>query len=380
MILLIYSTILQAGFSLNRNAADRLILNDNCDEINLRMAELKKWTQSLENRECSFGELKESSSGGNCIVDVSDCLPDYVQKYHGLSPSDSGPNCWNLSLVMAGLLPAIRESSDKEWDFYLSSPLCRELDPNEPLKMGDLGSIEARGEDNKSHIHGFIYVSSEMVYSKNGLSISSPYKLQPLKNMNEVYEIGEMPEGECRYHCGPQTLSKFLNKEEINKYPKGVPGGEICYLELSLDPILTKGCDKLKKYVADHVNACKVCHESSLHYYRCETMDDFIKRSSFSDIESLLKVDSIVTSMECTFQDGLMTGEDSEVYELLTDSIDVLSKYLVNQKWDQTSPNDKLMLTSLALRLRELNGQIYNNMPGSELTKMFNQSIQMLNK
>jgi hypothetical protein len=379
LLILFYSPFLFAGFSLNRTIDNRLILSDSCTELMQRMFEIKEWTLMIEKRECKYSEPKTSNEG-MCIVDATDCVPEYVKKYHGLSPADHGPNCWNLALVMSGLLPVLRESSPEEWEFYLTSPLCRQLDPNEPPEMGDIGSIEARSHLDKGHVHGFIYVSDTISYSKNGTTISAPYSLQPLSRIIHNYGVGRLVEGECMEMCGPQKLTKFMDEADTKKYPKGVPDASICYLKLPLDPILKQACADLKKFVKNNQEDCKVCQPSALYYYRCERLEDFVKKQNFKDQENMADVDELIQEMECHFQKGIFHFDEShQVKETLLDTIKVLDHYLsTHQNLSKETKEEKFIYTSFAVRLKELHGQLRDEMPNSELSKIFYKSMSEL--
>lgn len=164
-----------------------MIKADSCSVIKEQISKLSEWSEWSGRGACAQAKgepwYKFSS---DCQADVTTCLPEHVKKYHGVHPDLSGPNCWNLSLVMSDLLPHLRYSSPQEMNFFMAPPLCRSLSNGEERRPGDVGAIRTgRGEE----VHGFIYVSDEMSYSKNGFSNQSPYELQTLDNVYEVYGI-----------------------------------------------------------------------------------------------------------------------------------------------------------------------------------------------
>lgn len=169
---------------------DKFIIKaDNCKTIKEQISKLSEWSEWSGRGACAQAKgAPWYKFSDDCKADVTTCLPEHVKKYHGIHPDLSGPNCWNLSLVMSDLLPHLRYSSPEEMNFFMAPPLCRALNNGEERRPGDVGAIRTgRGEE----VHGFIYVSDEMSYSKNGFSNQSPYELQTLNKVYEVYGIDD---------------------------------------------------------------------------------------------------------------------------------------------------------------------------------------------
>jgi hypothetical protein len=174
--------------SIERSNGDIILTTSNCEELNNQVQTIAKWSKWSEGKDCTVTEKKGMWLFGNkrCVANISKCLPDHVSKYHGINPDISGPNCWNLSLVMAGILPNLRYSTPEEMSFFMSPPLCNQLKSGEERRPGDIGTIRRnRGQE----VHGFVYISEELAYSKNGYHKSSPYALQTLDNVYDVYNI-----------------------------------------------------------------------------------------------------------------------------------------------------------------------------------------------
>jgi hypothetical protein len=160
-----------------------------CGEVTSELPNLKTWLNGTNpEKQCQYFATS-SQSGGGCSFDVTGCLPDHPVKYHGTNPKISGPNCWNLALVMKGLVPALRYTSPNEMSYFMNSPLCKEVPANQPRQAGDVGAIRSKGPYGKDEVHGFIYVSDKLAYSKNGFSRESPYALQSVDNVYKVYGV-----------------------------------------------------------------------------------------------------------------------------------------------------------------------------------------------
>jgi hypothetical protein len=378
-IFLLSFTSFAGDSTVGRTPTGRLILNSGCSSIKKDLAAIVAWTKKLESRDCPNPEIKTSSEG-MCVTDITDCVPEHVKKYQGLNAADNGPNCWNLALVMGGLEPMLRESSMEEWEFYLSSPLCRELASGEAPQSGDLGSVEARTKEDKGHIHGFMYVSPELVYSKNGTALQAPYSLQSLEAMEKVYRVGLLPGGECESDCGPQNLADYLSEANKKLFPNGIPGSEICYIQMSLPPVLKAACKELKDNIKQNEEGCKVCVPSSLHYYRCQKFDEYFSSKELENKEALTKIKQLIKNTESCSQSVLFAeNAPGQLLETVTDNLKILNAYLEQQpKWSSQKKEDKFVLASLSLRLQELENLFREEKSTSEIAQLFKSAIDEL--
>lgn len=126
-----------------------------------------------------------------------------IQKLLGKSTSVKGPNCWNLALVAAGLLPSIRHTDSPEFRFYLNSKACRMLGNNEARKPGDLGAIRLVSPGGSVEYHGFVFMNLNQVLTKNGVRTADPYQIQSLDQVLATYNV---PANE---HCRHNELDLF---------------------------------------------------------------------------------------------------------------------------------------------------------------------------
>jgi hypothetical protein len=211
-----------ATFGFYRTGDSIYMEGPSCEELAEQLDYMGKWTRSLnEKATCHVGlaEPRKTFWGGSdkqCAYEISHCLPDHVRKYFGTKPDFSGPNCWNLALVMKELVPFLRYSTPEEMSFYMAPPFCRQLGITEKIQPGDLGAIRA-GDD--SEVHGFIYVSDKIVYSKNGYRNMSPFHLQNLEDVKYVYSgfLGLMPRQLANYRCKSLDEAISLLKPEFKE-------------------------------------------------------------------------------------------------------------------------------------------------------------------
>lgn len=176
----------------------KLTLSADCAEGKTVYKSLSRWnTNARTGKTCSPSSGTPSGSGDTCDFDITSCVPEHVVTFHGAKPEVDGPNCWNLSLVMSSVLPALRYSTPQEMNFYMRPPLCRVLKRGEKKEPGDIGAIRRVGDfGNTKETHGFIYIDDKIAYSKNGFSKVAPYELQKLDKVYNLYGVPNKPE--CR--------------------------------------------------------------------------------------------------------------------------------------------------------------------------------------
>lgn len=312
------------------NEQGRIFLkSDVCSELNAQIELLERASSmsvcGAPIERSSFLGLKKY-----CEMDITDCLSPRVFNSIGAYSKLNGPNCWNHSLVQAGLLTYRTHTTDNTMSFFMSSPLCRRLGINESPQFGDIGAIRRRwGIEH----HGFVYLNEDLVYTKNNSSIDSRYKLMGLKSMYIFFKIDDEPshclnnqmDKNCSYgvlffRCTP--MKTFLNRSisqgsrlnellnillEIEKRISVITiSGQITF-----DPILNNGfglLEKLKDYIENSDIDSKIVLEDQIFIlksitYRVEDLivqieiiNKFLKkrdRSGTSYLELKSKLNSV---------------------------------------------------------------------------------------
>ena len=186
-----------SSFSVIRDDKKLYFLDTTCEEAKSSIKALFSWSQTIgEENECPIETLPPVNYLGECGYEITTCAPKRLVKYHGAYSNINGPNCWNLALNISNILPALRYSSPEEMSFYMSSLLCRPLENGEQRQPGDIGAIRDVMFGGVLEAHGFVYITDNLVYSKNEYFSSIGYELLGL---DEVYTHFSVPiNSECR--------------------------------------------------------------------------------------------------------------------------------------------------------------------------------------
>ncbi len=155
---------------------------------------------------------------GVCDLNVNSVVPHWIREKQGTCSAFDGPNCWNSSLVSSGILPHLRYTSPEEMSFWLSSPLCQERKENEPVQPGDIIAIRTGKTE---EVHGFINLTPELAFSKNGYAQGTLYQLQSPNNVFAVYDV---PPNCRRVYKAPtenlkcQNYANYFKCDSIDSY------------------------------------------------------------------------------------------------------------------------------------------------------------------
>lgn len=212
------------GFVVEKKAEQLFFLDHTCESAYSSVLALQTWSKNIgEQKNCDPSPVKGEDG---CRYDITQCVPEHVLKYEGSYSPQDGPNCWNTALVLSKILPHLRYAAPEEMSFYMRPPLCRELLNGEERKPGDVGAIREIKKNGTLEMHGFIYLSDTLAFSKNEFKKEVPYRLMEL---NQVYADFKVPtDSQCRQNqidleskCGQavayfrcQSFSDYLYSTE----------------------------------------------------------------------------------------------------------------------------------------------------------------------
>ena len=240
--------------SVERDVKGTLLMKGaSCELIQKQGVALSHWKEKLHEGTSSL-ESCQCKSQGDCSMSIDSVLPKFVAEIYGTKAEYGGPNCWNAVLVAGKFIPNLRFSTPEEMSFWMDSPLCREMESSEVLQPGDIMAIRHVGE---GEVHGFVYVTDELTFSKNAYYRKDAYLLQ---NPDPIFTQYGAPEG-CR-------------KKESAKDPK------------------------CRNYVT---------------YYRCGLLDDYLAARKNSISESFEISSKQLFNVECELSDLVFFGRGNPV-------------------------------------------------------------------
>ncbi len=181
-----------------RNSEGQITLTGpNCNELVEQEQALRKWTTILQEFPGAKYTPIRSNNNEDCQLVVQDSVPSIIKKLQDYKSSWSGPNCWNTTLFLSHLNSVIRFTSDQEMSFWMDSPYCRELAETEAVQPGDLIAIRRSQPNSKrqfEEVHGMIFISDALVFSKNTSSSMSPYHIQ---RGSLIYQNFHVDDSDC---------------------------------------------------------------------------------------------------------------------------------------------------------------------------------------
>jgi len=220
------------GLELKRNSNNDLILSaKNCSVLENELEAFSNLYQWSNQDICALPAIIKGPE--SCSANVTNCLSKHIINHHGKKSEIEGPNCYNLALVMNKFISTNRYSSYNEIKYFLdSSGYCRNIDPKEERKAGDIGVVGKRRLSNSGSArfvieHTYINVSENLVYSKNGKDKNSPYEIQSKKKVLDIYKLKDkschtnVSDSSCQYtssyyRCAP-PVGAYSNDSEVSR-------------------------------------------------------------------------------------------------------------------------------------------------------------------
>lgn len=255
------------------SAKNELILSGkSCSELLKRQEEICQWS-----RKRPTTTTCNKTNNNNFSLTISSCLPDFVKQVQNKKLYRSGANCWGTALSFKNHSLRPRFVWSEEMEYWLSSPLCRKLNPGEKKQPGDIINIygpeyifekdeksskggkfiqalypdryqEPNVETGYSGFHRFLHsetlVAHDLAFGKDSPSLLDKFQFRELKNA-----YGRSRDTDCQEN---QNLTP--HRREYQNTPKQIKGSKCDYFSV---------------------------------VYRCE---DFSKLSQDPDIQKLMKM------------------------------------------------------------------------------------------
>lgn len=235
-----------------------IIAGNTCDLLNKEGVALAQWSSKLKEK---TKDSPCSCKKGYCTKEVTELVPDFVQANHSQRNSVYGPNSFNAALHSSKILSQFRYASGTEMNFWMNSPLCRERGGDEPLAPGDLALIRSWKDGD---LHGYVHVTNNLAFSKNGFDSGNPYYLQsPIA----LHDHNKIPE-QCRKRSGTpkecpiwvnyfscKTMDEYLKERPIKSSDAKKAYTQLTELECSIGEAVVNGKANpaLRSFVIDNL-------------------------------------------------------------------------------------------------------------------------------
>jgi hypothetical protein len=170
-----------------------LIIADSCVELKGYVEALAQWAERLGDGPVRK-QLNCDSHPDLHSMEVQDLLPSGARKIYGRYSGCDGPNCVNSALIGAGILKHPRHTGIREWDDRLDKH-CVKRNSSEALQPGDIGEITKRTSDfsgqgfSERVDHGFVFVNSQLVFSKYDTNNTSSAELMSMARMFNSFGV-----------------------------------------------------------------------------------------------------------------------------------------------------------------------------------------------
>lgn len=202
---------------------------------------------------------------GKYKISIVDCLPEFAKIHQNKPLARSGPNCWGTSMCFQGLFSKPRFMWNNEMMYWITSPLCHKLKPEEPPQPGDVvlffGPENIAAKDNPAvtlvsdkfwdalfpkrntpysnmgddftgyHglMHSEIYLTPELSFGKDSPTNDDLFYFHPFSESYARARVTkDEPENvECQEN---QTLEPYLR--EYQKPPQNISRSKCAYFSL----------------------------------------------------------------------------------------------------------------------------------------------------
>jgi hypothetical protein len=185
-----------------------ILRSNSCESLMNQAQALSQWRVHMDasptllpSCDCPTNHNSEES---NCTLNIQSLLTPEVKSTLGFCSSEDGPNCWNMALKFSGILPYLRYTTENEIAAWLNSPLCEPV-PQASLPLpGDLVVIRENYTDDFAESHAAIYITPDLIFTKNGNSRNSVYQFQPLQTLYRTYDLRKFTD--CAHVDGKPSL------------------------------------------------------------------------------------------------------------------------------------------------------------------------------
>lgn len=286
--------------SVKKDGQEMLLNGRECSFLMTQANAINKWREA--SAKPLANDLCKCVVPGECKVNITKIIPKIVFEKESSVLVKNGPNSWNSSLVSAGVLPHHRYTQKNEMSFWMNSPLCKERSAGEPSAPGDIIAIR---NFNGEEVHGFVHLTNELSYSKNGFRKGTKYQMA---NPTEIFET------------------------------YGV----------------SKSCEKVYKKPVN-TDACPFY----ANVFKCDSMDEYLKKNPMHD-KDLREAWKHLDALDCqlsgmTFKDTF-TVDQATTLRIAVESVQILADTQIES--NKVSAEDKFLWKAIKFKAISLTEQV----------------------
>ncbi len=221
-----------SAISVAKVGGELVLKGPDCSGLLNQARALSEWKREFASAETTsvMPTSCESVEGGYSLA-VTGLTPKWAVDHQDVYPAYDGPNCWATASFLSGMIPSVISLDADEFTFHLSSSQCSEK-PYSQRQAGDVVVIRSKSSTSAlgfEEVHGFVFVTDALAYSKNGKSRTSPFALQDYQGVLSTYGVpmtcAENPTGSgCDsyakiFHCeGALPIPSDLAENDIKKF------------------------------------------------------------------------------------------------------------------------------------------------------------------
>lgn len=241
-ILSLGSNLSWAEYAIRRTRNGSIILSgDNCAGLQIQVHSLRQWALNIGEHPRMINPQCLQLSPLHFEADITAVVPSFIVQYQGVNPRHNGPNCFNAAMYLSGQVSHLRYMDEQEIEARLASPSCIPIPSTQELRPGDIGQIrgtpDANQEGQTAEVHSFVYISDNLVFSKDGITRTHPFTLQPMSFIlgSRGYHMNSVPQ-RCRMvgAVTPNGCSRWINYFRCTStYPPRAPRAPSCFRYIS---------------------------------------------------------------------------------------------------------------------------------------------------
>ena len=123
---------------------------------------------------------------GATAYNVTEYLPK-VAKAFNMQYFVDGPNCWNMVALTNGHTQLLRMMNDDSFTELLNTPFSLKIENETDIRPGDVMAYRYRTDSGFLEVHGAIYLTENLVWTKNGPRESKPVRLMDADEVHGIY-------------------------------------------------------------------------------------------------------------------------------------------------------------------------------------------------